>query len=167
MAAANEAWSPALVVLLVPRVSAELEARRGVKTRGATEACRGVPRGVEARCGVHNTYGVWPRRFAISALAPLALGVVAGDKGGPWGEAAKGEAGMIPGVSASWTPVKAPAGTWIYWDLRRLWISFEAVAMDNVEYEMARCRESGLTQKISAMPQPGLRYSNKHLFRTL
>lgn len=39
--------------------------------------------------------------------------------------------------------------------------------MDNVENEVVRCRKSGLTQKISEIPQPGLRYSHKHLLSTL
>mmetsp|Transcript_116770 Transcript_116770/g.308492 ORF Transcript_116770/g.308492 Transcript_116770/m.308492 type:complete len:205 (+) Transcript_116770:466-1080(+) len=39
--------------------------------------------------------------------------------------------------------------------------------MARVESVMARWRTSGLTQKIIAIPQPGRRYSHRHLFSTL
>mmetsp|Transcript_49604 Transcript_49604/g.146586 ORF Transcript_49604/g.146586 Transcript_49604/m.146586 type:complete len:219 (-) Transcript_49604:499-1155(-) len=55
----------------------------------------------------------------------------------------------------------------MYCDFRWLLMSLESVAMARVDMVMARCLSSGLTQKISAMPQPGLRYSQRHLLSTL
>mmetsp|Transcript_46437 Transcript_46437/g.120118 ORF Transcript_46437/g.120118 Transcript_46437/m.120118 type:complete len:298 (-) Transcript_46437:515-1408(-) len=58
-------------------------------------------------------------------------------------------------------------GIWMNCDFRWLLMSFESVAIASVESVMVRCRVNGLTQKISAMPQPGLRYSHRHLLSTL
>lgn len=50
---------------------------------------------------------------------------------------------------------------------RRLCIVFESVAIESVDNEVHRCFRRGLTQKMREMPQPGRRYSQRHLFRTL
>mmetsp|Transcript_73725 Transcript_73725/g.140351 ORF Transcript_73725/g.140351 Transcript_73725/m.140351 type:complete len:204 (+) Transcript_73725:1092-1703(+) len=50
---------------------------------------------------------------------------------------------------------------------RRQWISLESAAMASVERVASRCPSMALTQKMSAMPQPGRRYSHKHLHITL
>lgn len=165
---AHEATMP--LFLRVP-AGVEVEVRRGVETRGATGAFRGVPHGVDdALHGVDAASGVRPRCLAVSVLALQALGVPAGEEDGQaaWGElAAQGEAASMFCGCPPEVLFKVPEGTWIYWDLRRLLISLEAVAMDKVENDVARCRKSGLTQNISAIPQPGLKYSHKHLLSTL
>jgi len=58
-------------------------------------------------------------------------------------------------------------GSWTYCALRWLCISFESVAIASVDKLMARYRSRGLTQKINEIPQPGRRYSHRHLLRTL
>jgi hypothetical protein len=145
----------------------EVAQRRGVDTRKVAEAFAGV----EARCGVPNSGGLLR---AASIDCPLALGVESlmwriGEEAvlAQRGEAAMGEAAAKASGCRLDAPFKLPAGTCIYWDVRRLWINFDAVAMDNVEKEVVRSRKRGLTQKISAIPQPGLKYSHKHLLRTL
>jgi len=90
-------------------VGVELAARRGVQTRPAPETFAGV----EAR-GVPDLSGVRPRCRDASAPAPRALGVEA------WRDAEDGDADVRAAACSPQPPCKEPAGTWMYWQVRRL-----------------------------------------------
>lgn len=49
------------------------------------------------------------------------------------------------------------AGAWMYRAFRRLRIDLESVAIASVDTVTSRCLSVGLTQKIKAMPHPGLK----------